>query len=143
MLVRADLFSLDYDEFITMPSEQLSKEVLGVWTSSGAQWADGMKSAAERIVKQYGGVSGANVDAIARPPIKDREKYCNDRRDNWYRLIALLKGQPVIPVLKIEDGNVVPLARALAPRWTAGDRDHHARAGRTGSDPPHSRRRVA
>ena len=31
------------------------------------------------------------------------------------RLIALLKGQPVIPVLKIDDaGNAVPLARALA-----------------------------
>jgi 2-dehydro-3-deoxyphosphogluconate aldolase/(4S)-4-hydroxy-2-oxoglutarate aldolase len=31
------------------------------------------------------------------------------------RLIALLKGQPVIPVLKIEDANhAVPLARALA-----------------------------
>ena len=31
------------------------------------------------------------------------------------KLIALLKGQPVIPVLKIDDaGNAVPLARALA-----------------------------
>ncbi len=127
--------------------EELAFDFLGHQTTSVASAGKLQPRAVKRQAKRC---RGAKVHAALdiRPcrfypeglfqSIRRRNDAVSSKTD---ALLSILKLQPVVPVLIIEDAKTAVAAGARAGgRWPEGDRDHAAHAGRAGGDPRGGRR---